>query len=236
MVKKSSKNSIPGQESNSDRKETNDNLIYYALAFIILLLFAVIFVPKLFPRSQLTIEELHQKNLQGKLPPDKGYVYNGYSFVFYDRLWHTQMQVQQGGIAKQYNMHFHFSPRDIEHIIPQGSLNRSNLNRYKNFFMTFNPLDEDLAYIAASISESNFVFIQVFGKGVIASCTNNESPACFDRPIVQCNSTTAPVFYFASEEETSLLYLNNCVVMAGKKEELFKAADRMLFDLLGIMS
>ena len=216
------------------QKTLKDNIFFYAIITIILVIFLIVFIPKLIPNSQPTLEELHKKNLEDKLSPDKGYVYKGlYSFVSYDGLWYTQLRTHSG--QKLFNIPFHYSPRDVEHIEPVGQLNYSNLDRYKNFFMTFDPEDENLNYIAASTSETDMILIQVFGKGIIAACTRNETAACQGRPIVQCNSTDAPVFYFASEEETTLLYLNNCIVISGKNEELFKATDRMLFDLLDIM-
>jgi hypothetical protein len=101
--------------------------------------------------------------------------------------------------------------------------------------MTFDPTDAHLNYIAVSTAETDMVVIQVFGKGVIASCLNNESLACVNRPIVGCDSTDAPVFYFASEENTSVLYLDNCIIVSGDRDNLLRATDRMLFDFLGIM-
>lgn len=211
-----------------------DHVIIYASIFLVLLFFSIFFLPKLIvPSGELSLDELHSRNLEGKLSPDKGYVYNGlYSFVLFDGLWYTQL-VTSGG-ATQYNIPFHHGPKEVENISIYGQLNYSNLDKYKNFFMTFDPDDDDLSYIAASTSESNFVFIQVFGKGVIGSCTKNAT-GCEDRPKVKCNSTSAPVFYFGSEDETNVLYIDNCVIIAGKERELFKATDRMLFDLLGIM-
>ncbi|MCK5282833.1 MAG: hypothetical protein KAK00_05475 [Nanoarchaeota archaeon] len=223
-------------EEDSSKNKLKDSIFIYAAIFIILILCLIIFLPKIIPgNSQLTLEELHKRNLEGRLPPDKGYIYNGlHSFVFAEGLWHTQLTNPSG--TTLFNLHFHFSPRDVESIIPVGTLNLSNLDRYQNFFMTFDPTDEDLAYIAASIGEIDFPLVQVFGKGVISACTNNENTACQGRPIVQCNSTDAPVFYFASEDETNLIYLDNCVIISGRQEGLFKATDRFLFELLGIMS
>ena len=100
--------------------------------------------------------------------------------------------------------------------------------------MTFDPYDDHLNYIAAATSETDAILLNVFGKGVFASCTKN-STDCQDAFIVQCNSTDAPVFYFASEEVTAILYLDNCIIVSGNEQELFKATDRMLFDLLGII-
>ena len=215
--------------------KTKDSALLFTVIVILVAFILVIFIPKFVPQaSSMSLDELHEKNLAGKLSPDKGYVYNGlYSFVLFDDLWYTQLVTSSG--EKQFNIPFHYGPRDVEDIEVNGELNYSAFDKYKNFFMTFDPIDENLNYIAVSTGEAVNIFIQAFGKGVIGACTNNETTACQGRPIVQCNSTDAPVFYFASEDETNVLYLNNCVVLSGNKEELFRATDRMLFDLLGII-
>ena len=211
-----------------------DSTFIYAAVFIVIMLLVILFVPRLLNQSQATLEELHEKNIAGKLSADKGYMYNGvYSFVLFDNLWYTQVSTPDKKTI--FSIPFHYSPRDVEYINPEGILNYTNLDKYQNIFVTFDPKDENLKYIAVSVGEADLTLIKVFGKGVIASCTNNESDACIGRPIVDCNSTDAPVVYFASENQTKVLYLNNCIIVSGREEELFKATDRMLFNLLGIM-
>jgi len=215
-------------------KEKGDKILFYTIIIIVLAIAALLLIPKFFTKEQLTLDQLHKLNLDGKLSPDKGYIYKGkYSFVYFDKLWYGLIPATP--IKKVFSIPFHYGPREVEDIIPKGNLNLSNLNAYKNFFMTFDPLDSELNFIAASTSEADAVFVQAFGKGVIGSCSRNETAGCVGRPIVECNSTDAPVFYFASEEETNVIYLNNCAILAGSGREIFRATDRMLFDLLGIM-
>jgi len=53
-------------------------------------LFAIKFIRG--PTAQvITIDELHQKNLKGE-ESDINYVYNGFSFVFINGMWYTQVQ------------------------------------------------------------------------------------------------------------------------------------------------
>ena len=73
------------------------------------------------------------------------------------------------------------------------------------------------------------------GKGVVAACTKNETVACQTRPIVDCHTSKVPTFYYASENETNVLFLDTCIIVSGEKEELLRATDRMLFHLLQIM-
>lgn len=219
----------------SDGPRKKDNIVLYVTGALLLIILLLFILPRFFPdSSDLTLDKLHEKNLKGELPSEKGYVHNGiYSFVRYNNLWYTQLSTPQG--TKLFNIPFHYNPKQVSDIEIVGRLNYTAFDRYRNFFITFNPIDEDLNYIATAIGETNSILIQVFGKGIIASCTTNETRACVDRPIVGCNSTDAPVLYFSSEPETNVLYLDNCMIISGNKENLLKATDRMLFDLLDII-
>lgn len=234
-VKGRPENAVPAQASDAAHDHSKkDSALVVALVVLAILLVAVFFLPKLFIGPPATLEDLHSLNFEGKLSSDEGYVYNGqYSFVKKDGLWYLLLNVP--AIGRSYNIPFHYGPREVADILPAGIINKSTLDQYRNFFITFDPLDQDLQYIAASVGESNAVFINVFSKNIIPACTRNETSACVGRPIVNCNSTASPVFYFASEEETNLIYLSNCAIISGKGTEIFRATDRMIFDFLGIM-
>ena len=215
-----------------DVKPFNTDKVMIVAGVLVLLIFlAVIFLPKYLKGPSLTLDELHERNLQGKLKPDQGYVYNGHSFVFYDSLLYTS--VVNPGRTKQITLPFHFGPRDTEAIAPLGEYNASLFDSSRDIFMTFDPKDEGLPFIGVATGETDQVLINAFGKGVIAACTRNESFPCSARPKVDCD-TAAPVIYFATENQTNVLFLDNCIIVSGREKELWKAADRMLFHFLGI--
>jgi len=225
----------PQSEEKPDEPEVpkKDTILIISIAIIIILLAAVFLIPKLV-HPPYTLEQLHERNFQGKLPPDKGYVYNGqFSFIYQDKLWYTLLTTADG--SRRFSIPFHYGPREVEDILPQGFLNDTRLNEYDSFYITFDPNDEDLAFIGVSIGETDRAFVEAYGKGVISSCIHNDSAACINHPIINCSSTEAPVFYFASEPDTRVLFLNNCIIVTGSKEELFRATDRMLFSIMGIM-
>ncbi|MDO8480436.1 MAG: hypothetical protein Q7S65_01320 [Nanoarchaeota archaeon] len=209
-----------------------DKVMMIAGGIILLILLAVIFVPKLLQKAPLTLEELNQRNLEGKLKPAQGYVYNQHSFVKYDNLWYTS--VVNPARTKEINLPFHFGPRDTEGITMVGQPNFTAFEQNRNVFITFDPKDDGLQYIGVAVGETDQVLINAFGKGVVAACTNNETYPCSERPTVTCEDKGVPVIYFATENETSVLFLDNCVIVAGKAEELWKATDRLLYYLLGI--
>mgnify|MGYP006293984465 CR=1 FL=1 len=222
------------QEDQETQNKGSDRALILTVAVLALIVLAIIFLPRFFEPEPKTLMELHQLNLEGKLSADEGYVYGGeHSFVKFDNLWYLLLTAPE--IERFFNIPFHYGPKEVEDIRPQGVFNSSNLNAHDTFYMLIDPEDEYGGYIGASILEADGVFIQAFGKTVTDACTNNVSYSCHNRPILSCNATSAPVFYFASENRTNLLYLDNCAIISGQKEELFRATDRMLFDLLGIM-
>ena len=223
------------EEATPSKEKNRDIIIIYSALVMFIILISIIFLPRFINRdTSVSLEELHRRNTLGKLSEEEGYMYKGlYSFVYFDDLWYTQVVNTNGDTL--FNIPFHYKPNDVEYIPISGYLNRTNMDRWPNFFMTFDPVDEDLGYIGVSIGETDGVVIRVFGKGVIGSCTSDEVEACEDRPIVQCNSTDAPVFLFQSEPITKIIYDNNCIIVSGTKNELIKATDRMLYDLLGII-
>ncbi len=218
------------------KKNVSDKVMIYTILVIALVAIAIIFIPKLMVNySVMGLDELHQKNLEGKLPKEKGYMYDdAYSFVFYDNLWYGQVATPSG--TNVYDIPFHFGPRDVDSIKIEGELNYTKLDEYQSFYVAFDPSDPDLNYIALSIGEADAVLINVFSKGVVAACTKNETNACSSRPIVNCSSTKAPIFIFDADEETAVKYDDNCILISGKKEGIVKATDRMLFDMLHMIS
>ena len=223
------------QETVSEDHDTkSDGALLIAITAIFIIAILVIFLPRYFVPSEPTLEELHISNMKGELTEEEGYLHDGtYSFVNFDGLWYTQMQTTEG--SRLFNIPFHYSPKDVLDIVPSGYINTTTINQYQSSFMTFNPEDPDLNFVAVSIGETNSILIQVFGKGVIAACAENKTDACADRPIVKCGSTDAPIFYYIASTETKVEYENNCIKISGEKEELLRATDRVLFDLLGIV-
>ncbi len=53
--------------------------------------------------SPKTLDEMHQANIEGKLPPEKGFSYGVYSFVYFDNLWYTQLSTEKS----IFNIPFH---------------------------------------------------------------------------------------------------------------------------------
>ncbi len=215
-------------------KKSSDKILIIAIAAIVLL-FVSVFAYVTFNKQQpKTLEELHVLNLKGKLEPEQGYVYKGvYSFITFDNLWYTQLTSPKG--TKIYNMALRYSPRDLEDIAIEGSLNYNLFNNQGEFFVTFNPTGKELSYVALAVADFNTHMSKVFEKKPIAACDRNETEPCKTRPIVTCEEAGSLVLYIKESERFRAYYNNNCIVVEGKGFDLVKGVDRILYNLYNIM-
>ena len=213
----------------------SDKILMIVLLLILIFIaafFLMINYNKAYSRPK-TIDELHNINLEKKLPSEQGYVYNQYSFVKVAGLWYTQLQSKSGKTL--YDVPFHFAPKELEDIKIVGTLNNSLFNSEDNLYITFDPLGKNLQYTALAVGEFDQSIIKSFGKMPVAACIKNETNACKTRPIITCENTNKPVVYFKDDEKTLVTYKNNCIIIQGKDAELVRATDRMLMQFYGIM-
>ena len=223
-------NSIEKTEIQQDKG--NDKVLVYIIigtvfVFIILLSYLFLFSkPKV-----ITIDELHNLNLQGKLDEKQGYPYNGYSFVKFDNLWYFQAQSKKS----LWDIAIRFGPKEIEHIPIEGFLNDTFLNA-SEIYMTFDPLGIDLQFIGLAIGEMDQSLIKAFGKMPIAACDKNETDICQTRPIITCENTDKAVIYFKRNATMRVKGNGNCLVIQGQGLDIVKAVDRALMEMYGIIT
>lgn len=229
---------IPEELGSADAEESqpksSDKVLIISIALIILLLisvFAYSFFNK--PRPK-TLEELHVLNLKGELKPEQGYVYKGaYSFITLDNLWYTQLTSPKG--TKIYSLALRYSPKDLEDIKIEGTLNADFFNNQSEFFVTFNPTGGDFSSIGLAVADFNTHLSKVFEKKPIAACDRNETDPCKTRPIVTCDDNDKVVLYIKASDRLRAYYSNNCIVVEGKGFDLVKGVDRILYNLYDIM-
>lgn len=218
-------------EEIESKKKTSDKALIISIISITIII-AIIIGLRLFPEeTPTTIDGLHSLNIQGKLKQEEGYVYNGYSFVFTNGLWYTQ--VQRGN--NLFDIALHYAPKDLEDIPIEGELNGTLFNSEKGIYITFDPLGQNLNYVALAVGEFDQNIIKAFNKMPIAACDKNETKACAARPIITCDNTNKPVLYLQQKTETKVLYNNNCMIVQGIGPEIVKATNRLLLKLYGIM-
>lgn len=216
-----------------EEKHVSDWILIAAVAVIVVILVSLFILKNFQKEEPKTIDDLHTLNLQGKLKPEQGYLYNGYSFVYANGLWYTQVQNKAG--TSLFGIPLHYGPNDLIDVPIEGYLNSTLFDSTNSIYITFDPLGSNLNYVALAIGEFDQNIIKAFNKMPIASCDKNETTACSDRPIITCDNTNMPVLYIQQEPEARIIYSNNCIIAQGQGPEIVRAIDRLLLNLYGIM-
>jgi len=195
----------------ADKNDFHIMLISIILILIVILLITVpIIKNKFFPKEE-------------KLPT---MTYNGFEFTKKgDILWYTQYERNK----QLYNLQFHFNPKEVEGIPLSGEL-------YENFsdtgivYIAFDP-DEgpDLRYVTVTAGELGLNLANAMNYELIAACTRNETAGCKDQPIVTCDDSDKSVIYLKMEQESSIEFKGNCIVVKGNQTGLLKSADNLLY-------
>ncbi|MEA2037982.1 MAG: hypothetical protein U9O94_10835 [Nanoarchaeota archaeon] len=219
------------KEVTEDDKKTSDWILFGAIGIIILILAGIIGFKLIQEETPKTIDDLHALNLEGKLKPDQGYIYNGYSFVYNDGLWHTQ--VKKGD--NLFYIALHYAPKELEEVPSEGYLDAKLFDSSKFIYYTFNPLESELKYVTVAAGEFVRNMIAAFNKIPKAACAENETKACEEVPILRCDNTNLPLIYFQQETPLEVVYEDNCIIVKGVGMDVVKATDKMLLTLYGIM-
>ncbi len=198
---------------------------------IVVLAFVVLFSVKLIIKDPKpdTPSGLVVKTLEGEENPETNYMYNGFVFVKNGPLWQTQWRSGN----KQYNIMLHHGPKELENITITGDID----DRFHSdeVYVTFNPLGNDLNYVALSAGELSLSLVRALNVMPIASCDRNETPACKIRPIVNCINTDSAVIYLKEDPEAKVDLKGNCIVLQGKGKDIIKVTDRLILQWYGIM-
>ena len=222
-------------EEVSEEDKKPDRILLYSVLFIIALVILFFVFFKFFKAEPpKTIDELMVLNLEGKLKPEDGYMYKEvYSFVKSSGLWYTQLQTPSG--KKLFSIPFRFGPLEVENVTVEGDYNHTLFNDSKNVFVTFDPNQDSLQYIALAIGDLDQSLLQSFNKIPLAACTTNDSDACKGRFVVTCENTDKAVFFVTQANETKVVMKDNCITLQGKDVEVVRATDRLLLMFYNIV-
>src|SRR3989344_212805 len=181
------------------------------------------------PSIVLTLDQLHEKNLAGQLSPERGYLYNGFSFVKYEGLWWTQRQ----DAGEQVKIPLHFGPLEVEDIEISGTLSES-FNRGEVVYISIDPEVVGGHYVLA-MRELSTNIAQGRSRNTEGACTK-ENAGCEDRRIVNCeNQQGVPVIELRNALESRIELRGDCIIIQGQDYGIVKAVDRLLLQWYGIM-
>jgi hypothetical protein len=200
-----------------EKPRKSDNTLLLVAVGIIVIVFSAIFVLIIINKDQ------------PKEYPT--YTYNGFKFVQIASQWHTEWQKND----TIYTIHLRHDPKSVEQI-PIEYINGSTFQIGNPTYVTFDPLSEQLNYIALASSELVLSLSNTFRITVIPACTHNESYPCDSLLAVTCESTNSTVIYFKyTPNDSGAVFKNNCLTIYGDKEDLMKATDKVIYRLYQIM-
>ena len=213
-----------------EKKDTRNLLYLIGGLVLIVAVFIIIIVVRKHDPVVVTIDELHAANLEGKLPPEVGYMYNGFSFVKYENLWYSQLAKN----ATVYDVSFNYDPKSVEDIPVEGNLIRDFV-KDKRMYITFDPTGDYLSYVGVANFGLSRSLAWAFGYNMTAGCTKNVTTACQQAGIVLCGDPDKAVIYFKEANETKVVLDGTCVTVQGAGPEIVRAKDRLLMRWYGMM-
>lgn len=177
----------------------------------------------------INVDDLHQENLEGELDEKEGYLYNGFSFVYADGLWWTEMR--KGEVLLKVPLHF--GPKEVDGVGVEGGLNE-DFNKEDEVYMAIDP-EFGNKYYTLALSELNFNVLKGIERKPVAACSKNNS-ICEDREILNCNETKGKaVIELRYGGESKITLLGTCILISGEDYGLVKAADRLIWQWYGVM-
>ena len=159
------------------------------------------------------------------------YSYNNFLFTNVSGMWITE--IQKEGTNKVYRIPLHFSPRELEDIPIDESVEM--FKNQSELYITFNPNEEILGFVALSASELSINLAQTLNISPIAACIDNKTDACVNRSVVDCQSFGKPAIFLNYANKTQIYVKNNCIFVEGEGKELVRATDRLLLRWFSIM-
>ncbi len=212
----------------NQKKSQAKTIIYFLIGIIAIIGILVAFnylADSFYDDEPLTIDEMHEANINGELSSEIGYFYNGLSFVFSNTLWNTKIQHNN----KIYDIGMHYGPREVENVTLYGEVNDSFISQ-KELYLVYNPYDDNLQNLNVGFSEMSFNLVNTFKKLPKAVCSQNHS-ACEGVPIFNCsNNKENHIISFETTDEDAEVFLDgNCIHLRGREKEIIRATNRLLW-------
>ncbi|MBI2146499.1 hypothetical protein HYU22_04110 [Candidatus Woesearchaeota archaeon] len=231
---------LPASDNNktktgASKKSFDSQRILIAIAVVAVIFVLILsigkfsFLDNIKGPQTLSLDQLHQLNKEGKLDEERGYMYNGYSFVLNDDLWWMEREVF-GTLIK---VPLHFGPKQVEEVPIRGQLNPA-FNEGGKVYLAIDP-EVRSKYYSLAISELSFNLAKGIGREPVGSCTA-ENWACENRTIVTCQNTGGrPVIELVLQNETGIELSGTCIKISGQEYGIVKAANRVLYKWYGVM-
>ncbi len=227
-------------EQETKTEQTTDSKYLLIAIGVIIGILAIIFLAftlydKYADKSVITIDDLHQENLAQELGDEKGYVYNGFSFVKADGLWWTQVNLKSGG--KTVKIPLRYGPKEVEDIKISGSFDSQAFNLGSDLYVSLADPTAVNKYYNLAMTELRVNLLKGLERPTIGACTQNASE-CENWAIINCSTAKGkPVIVLdLTNESQGITLAGSCVTIAGEDDQILKGVDRILYQWYGVMN
>lgn len=178
----------------------------------------------------VSVDDLHQENLENNLDEKEGYIYNGFSVVKADGLWWTEVKIGDRLVKTP----LHFGPKEVESISTSGKLDQK-FNLGEEVYIAIDP-NVTNKYYTLAVSELSFNVVKGLRRAPVGSCTE-ENEACDNRTIISCanNPKNKPVIELDLDNQSGIELIGACIKISGNDFDLVKGVDRLLYQWYGVM-
>ncbi|HDD70628.1 MAG TPA: hypothetical protein ENF94_00545 [Candidatus Woesearchaeota archaeon] len=151
--------------------------------------------------------------------------YNYFKFRKAGPVWETQVTYDNRLLQPS----FRFLPTEVENVTMEGNLAKDFGT--DKIYLTFDPLTDQKEFqtLTIGVSEMGMNLVKGFEKKIAAGCTRNETEACKNRTIIQCETANESVIYFNPQGEPKVLLKGKCIELRGSGFDLLKSVDRVLY-------
>ncbi|MEM4267793.1 MAG: hypothetical protein QXK37_03085 [Candidatus Woesearchaeota archaeon] len=162
---------------------------------------------------------------------DERFTYNYFKVEKRDGIWWTE--AQQG--KNLFLITMRYSPREVENVTVIGDVQELR-RKWGFFYITFDPTEEKFADVTMANAEISTKLVQHFGIGVAPGCIK-PAPECtqLNVTLVSCENESLPVIFLNQESPPVVKVQGNCIIVQGEESDIIRAADRLMYNLYGIM-
>jgi hypothetical protein len=140
-------------------------------------------------------------------------IYNGTTFTKESGLWNTNIG--------SFKFSFKYNPKEVENVSAELNLLKSYSG--KPLYFSANGAEAEIA--------RNFFYQNQIVQRVQYACLEEEECIMKDYPVKTCQDN----FIIIKESSTNeIKQQQNCLFISGKKEDLIKLTDSVLFKIIGI--
>ncbi|MBN1501990.1 hypothetical protein JW930_00465 [Candidatus Woesearchaeota archaeon] len=164
------------------------------------------------------------------LPATDKRTYNGFVFVEKAGFWHTEINFNN----IPYELMFYYPPDETLNITTRRGLPNVFMNA-KRIYISLDPKLSNEAVVAGV--EMAKIMGNLFSKEVKTALTEEIEGSLYPKITCQNMSNSVSVIMLQAGNTTSITHEAGCVIIEGTSErELIRAADRLTFEILKIIS